>query len=467
MKKLGYSLFSLLLAAAHAFAQQDVKLSPRQLQEDLALVKQQIYNVHAYPYTEIDQKEYDRLFSEIHSGLKDSLTATAFMKKIKPLFARLCDEHAQVSLPDSLLETPYRSGGAFLPITLAFDGKNYRIDKILNEGSPLQPGDVITQIDLEDIDKLVKRSAGYSSGYPEQRLEKALKQFGYLYTWTVPDARSHFKITTRNGKTVRLAGVSANTWKAELDRQSGWNVQCQDYVYYEKIGDAGYVNACSFNVPHQDLDAVQRRIDTIYEQVKADAPKYLFIDVSKNSGGQSVVGSMLIDGFNGKPYRGYSVDFRRSESYIRLLKSWGMDAPDYYKAANEGDLIHIGGDTVRPDERPGRFAGKVFIVVGNGTFSSAMMFATIIKDNQLATIVGETPTLGHPNKFGEMYNTALPNTKVRLLFGVKRWLRPSGDTKNNQLFPDLPVTLTDDKAQLIKRILDKQNSGTTASAPQR
>ena len=176
---------------------------------------------------------------------------------------------------------------------------------------------------------------------------------------------------------------------------------------------------------------------------------------------------MLIDGFSSKPYRGYSVDFRRSESYIKLLKSWGMEAPDYYKAANNGDLIHISGDTVRPGERPGRFAGKVFIVVGNGTFSSAMMFATIVKDNHLAVIAGETPTLGHPNKFGEMYNTQLPNTKVRLLFGVKRWLRPSGDTKNNQLIPDMPVQLTDDKAQLIKRILDKQQTGTTASAPQR
>ena len=81
-----------------------------------------------------------------------------------------------------------------------------------------------------------------------------------------------------------------------------------------------------------------------------------------------------------------------------------------------------------------------------------MLFATEIKDNQIAKIIGQTPENGHPSGFGELYNTTLPNTKISLRFGVKEWIRPAGKNNDNVLHPD--VLLTDAQmasvAQLIK-----------------
>ena len=456
MKKL-ISLLLIALAALCTYGQtnyNEPKFSATELKSDLAYLKNQLYTVHVDPYTEFNKAQYDQLFEAIDKKLADSLTATAFLKMIKPVIAHLCDEHAQAYLPEKLLWVRYQEEDVFLPITLSRQGNAYRVEKVLSTGTGIKPGDIITEIDNKPIAELLDQCALFSSGYADQRLEKAFLQFGYLYTWTLPGVQNSYTIKTATGRDVTVAGVSLKTWQDELNRQTGWGSACDEKISYQKIDNTGYITACSFNIPPKQLDSIRAKIASVFEQVNKDKPVNLFIDISKNSGGQSVVGRMLIDGFNDKPYSGFSSNFKKSQDYVNLLKSWKIEADDYYRAAPEGKIFHFSSDTTFPPEHNDkRFKGKVFIIVGNGTFSSAMMMATWIKDNHLATIAGETPRIGHPNGFGELYNTRLPNTKINLLFGVKQWIRPSGDLKDNLLRPDLQIRLTDNKEELIKDVL--------------
>jgi len=431
------------------------KFAANELKADLAYLKQQLYTVHVYPYTEFSKTEYDQLFDKINSRLTDSLPATGFLKMIKPVIAHLCDEHAQVYLPDKQLWKSYREEAVFLPVTLSRKGNTYYIEKVLSIQNGLKRGENVAAIDNVPIGNLIKQCALFSSGYPEQRVEKTLQQFGYLYTWMLPTVRHEYKITKANGKSIMIPGVTLKIWQDELNRQTGWDAACDEKIAYQKINNVGYITACSFNIAGKQLDSISTVIDKIFEQVHKDNPKYLFIDVSKNSGGQSRVGQMLIDGFYNKPYRGFGQDFKKSEAYIKLLKSWKIEADDYYKDAPEGKVFHFQPDSIFPGNNSNHYKGKVFLIVGNGTFSSAMMMAAWIKDNHIATIAGETPMLGHPNGFGELYNTQLPNTKINLLFGVKRWIRPSGNLKDNLLRPDIRVKLTDNKEELIQSILNR------------
>ena len=452
---------ALLLLITHAAVygqaiSTESKFSPAELKADLAYLQQQLYTVHVYPYTELSKEQYDQLFAGIKEKLTDPLSATAFLKLVKPVIAHLSDEHARAYLPDKLLPQTYRENAVFLPVTLVKQGSAYRVEKVLSAQSKLRQGEIITAVDGVATDELIGQCALFTSGYTDQRLEKAASQFGYLYTWTLPGFRTSYVIKTSNNKLITLQGVTLKVWKDELNRQTGWDSGCEEKISYQKINNAGYITACSFNIPPRQLDSIRNKINSIFDQVKKDNPRYLFIDISHNSGGQSVVGGMLMDGFNSKPYRGFGQNFKKSEDYVKLLKSWGAEADDYYKNAPEGKVFHFEPDTTFPPQtKPNRFTGQVFIIVGNGTFSSAMMMATWVKDNHLATIAGETPKLGHPNGFGELYNTKLPNTKINILFGVKQWIRPSGDLKDNLLIPDLPVKLVDDKEALIKSILAK------------
>jgi C-terminal processing protease CtpA/Prc len=204
----------------------------------------------------------------------------------------------------------------------------------------------------------------------------------------------------------------------------------------------------------KDFKVLQNEVDSIFRLIKADQPKALFIDVSKNSGGNSSVGDIIISDIYSKPYSTYQCNWRRSNEYLNLTRSWGRIDSNYFKAP-VGSVIHFdSGQSYPPRDNPNRFNGKVYIIVGDGTFSSAMMFATVIKDNHIAEIIGQTPQNGHPDHFGELYNSRLPNTKLKYRFGVKEWIRPAGKQSDNYLRPDVIID-TDkyaDAGELFKAI---------------
>lgn len=122
------------------------------------------------------------------------------------------------------------------------------------------------------------------------------------------------------------------------------------------------------------------------------------------------------------------------------MKTLGKNYPDYEKLKN-GDNLTMSSELRNPAENPLRFKGKTYVVVGQNTFSSAMMFAVIVLDNKLATVVGEVPDRGHPNHFGELIKFTTPNTNLDFYFGVKEWIRPAGKIEPNKLIPDKIIIL--------------------------
>jgi C-terminal processing protease CtpA/Prc len=454
MKKNLIALSVFIFVATNLFGQSpgEKKFSKQQLKEDLSYLKEQIFSVHINPYTELNQQQYEQLFSSIDAKLKDSLSATDFLKLVKPVIAYLSDEHAGISLETKLLTQSYRSDAVFCPLTLTKDGSNYKVAKVLSGEADLKDK-IIIKIDGQSIEAALSKCALYSSGYPDQRVEKAMAQFGSLYTLSFPGIQHQFIVTTGDRRTTTIKGVTLQTWHDELAKQTGWDETCKEAVSYQKIGDAGYINSCSFMISDKKMDSLKTRIDGIFDQIKKDDLKYLFIDVSKNGGGNSAVGNVLIDYFYDKSYGTYRCNWKKSEDYLKLLKSWGGQPGDQYSNTPDGEILHFSSDTVDAAVNPHRFKGKVFVVIGNGTFSSAIMFATLVKDNHIATLAGEIPANGHPNHFGEMYNTQLPNTKIDVRFGVKEWIRPSGEKADNKLRPDILIDPKMPKEELIKTVI--------------
>lgn len=223
-------------------------------------------------------------------------------------------------------------------------------------------------------------------------------------------------------------------------------------IQYRRYGNTGYILARSFGTRgNQDLTVYERCIDSIFVLIRRDGVKRLLIDVSSNDGGASAVGSMLINRIHSKPYRSYSMNWKRSNEYLATIKSWGIKDEVYEKTA-PGEVLHASSRSITPDEVANRFKGKVMVLIGPETFSSAILFATLVQDNKIARLAGESPATGHPTHFGEMYSVVLPNTGLQLRFGVKEWIRPAGRDAVNKLVPDFPCKLPadGDVGKLIK-----------------
>lgn len=84
--------------------------------------------------------------------------------------------------------------------------------------------------------------------------------------------------------------------------------------------------------------------------------------------------------------------------------------------------------------------GKLFVIIGRGTYSSALQNAITLSRENNATLIGE-PTGGKPNHYGEVRNFGLPNVDLRIQYSTRYWLNyPEGDPLT--LEPDVSTVIT-------------------------
>ncbi|HKE22124.1 MAG TPA: hypothetical protein VKB88_07015 [Bryobacteraceae bacterium] len=83
--------------------------------------------------------------------------------------------------------------------------------------------------------------------------------------------------------------------------------------------------------------------------------------------------------------------------------------------------------------------GKLFVIIGRNTFSSAILNALRFRNTTKATLVGE-PTAGKPNHFGEVRNFDLPNSHITVSYSTKYFRDSKEDT--DSLMPDVLAELT-------------------------
>jgi hypothetical protein len=82
---------------------------------------------------------------------------------------------------------------------------------------------------------------------------------------------------------------------------------------------------------------------------------------------------------------------------------------------------------------------RLFVILGRGTFSSAVLNAIELKNQTHATFVGE-PTGGKPNHFGEVRSFTLKNSKLNVSYSTKYFTHAKEDT--DSFYPDIPVDLS-------------------------
>ena len=82
-----------------------------------------------------------------------------------------------------------------------------------------------------------------------------------------------------------------------------------------------------------------------------------------------------------------------------------------------------------------RFNGKTYLLINKNTFSTALGFATVIKDYEIGHIIGEQ-TKSEVNEFGDIYPFDLPNSGLWVWCSAKRYIRPSGELTIGGLKPD-------------------------------
>jgi len=194
----------------------------------------------------------------------------------------------------------------------------------------------------------------------------------------------------------------------------------------------------------------------MFAQIRKNNIQGLIIDLRRNGGGFSGTGDLLIRYFARAPFRQYAkVAKRLTPQAIAFYKSIGID---FMSLLNEGyDTSSLTLDPnglptqrdftvearfVDPVEESSRFAGPVFVLVGRGTYSSAMLFASTVQHYGLATLIGEETQsfVQGRQHYGDVVFLSLPHSQLTVQISTSIFTVMRADKeKGARIVPDYKV----------------------------
>ena len=81
---------------------------------------------------------------------------------------------------------------------------------------------------------------------------------------------------------------------------------------------------------------------------------------------------------------------------------------------------------------------KSYVIIGNRTFSSAIINTIDFEKKLDAVLVGE-PTMGKPNHYGEVRSFVLPNSKIGIRYSTKHFIFLK-DKDPDSIYPDYRIS---------------------------
>ncbi len=441
MKKLFVTTFLTVAIAVlglqAAVAQQ--RFSRAALVADLDTLVSTIEEVHPDPYTVVKKKQFYKEVARVKAGLRDSMTRSEFYLEIAPLTASLGDGHTGVYfIPDDRLT----QNSLLFPYAVMIEKRDTSVVVIL-DGSSLENTipvkSRILSINGIATRTIIERMASYFSG--EQfnfRLESLNYQHFIFLMYSLYPA-DEFDIVYRdpqgNTHTKTTPAVSFLTF-AEIFRQrreAEPPASPQRQYYYElaKVDTAANVAVIDFR-NFKGEDQVRPFLDSTFTVLKERNIGNLVIDIRNNGGGNSAIGDEFFQYISPVPFKQYGeVDVKVSR----------FKAKGYEENVKEGEIIHYAVEELNPlRDNPLRYTGKVYLLTGNRSFSSAADFAWAFHYFKMGTIVGEE-TGGLIDSFGDVCYLKLPNTKIDYGVSFKKFTGYGSNGKQfHGVYPDVEVS---------------------------
>ncbi|MCX6144209.1 MAG: S41 family peptidase [Ignavibacteriales bacterium] len=210
----------------------------------------------------------------------------------------------------------------------------------------------------------------------------------------------------------------------------------RQFRVFENTAVVGVNSLRLSNNPDTELKEWLVFLDTTFQSISAAKIPNLLIDISENGGGAERIGYMLLNYlWKGKLRTTYNSEEFALDSLVRLSIFSQMKDVSY------------------ADYKWSRFEGRVYLLIGERTFSSAARLADIFKTNRMGTIIGR-PTRGFRSHYGEMASGRLPSTGLPFTWSTKFFVSASGDLEPHGIYPDVNIAL-DGAEDPIKVLTDE------------
>ncbi len=424
-----------------------LQLSKKDFQEDLRFWNKVMEESHVNLFHSISREKLAVLEEKLLEGLPDSIPPETAVLVIGRLGAALNEGH--IGLPSSpLTDSLYTQSRRFPFLIQKTDEDALVVNEDISAEQKLSPAARIIRINGRPVNRIIDEYKQYFGGLPiwrGQQVAANIRKLLFLHGITAPFA---LDAVTAEGDSISFSvagfdkqqGDSINKALAQRNRSS------LPYAYQLLENNIGLINYRS--MVDNARDPFSAFLERTFASIDSQQISGLVIDLRENSGGNSALGEILISYFSKKPYRfSAGMKWKISEHYKEFLKSkpGGYNEADnrFYNSQKNGDTYEYKvTELAIPKHRDHFFSGKVAVLMGPNTFSSANMLSDAIKTYGMARIFGEASG-EPPNDFGEMFNFMLPNSGIIARASTKMFTRVDGNEKNfDPVLPDVWVKPT-------------------------
>lgn len=433
MKLDRYKLLALaaLAVSTPGYGTEERRFTPDELRADLAVVETVIRDRHPDISHSASPEGLNRALAEASRALDHPMNrveAWSILARLNPVFA---DAHMVVGIADRRGETNAHlaAGGRLFPfeIEAAADGKIYVAALLGGAPTPLQGARILSvngtsaaEIRRSLMPLMQGETIGFRSGIMARR-------FAYYHFKLFGESANYDIEVRHNGRRqlLRVAGSQSvpATMADELDFDRAFRFEllpCQSALLT--------VNSFVWDDKSKFLEFTRNA----FAQIRSAGVTSLVIDVRANEGGND---DLWQEGI--MPYIATSRYQWASAFKKRVLN------PDQSRGERAFDVVAGPLESWRePDlANPLRFHGTTYVLIGQASYSSTVLFANVVRDFSFGRVAG-TGGFARADQTGGTQVTTLPNTGLVIVWPRFILTRPSGDHAPEMVEPDVAIDET-------------------------
>ena len=411
-------LICLLLICTKSFGQ---TFTPTEIHADLAFLKERIEEIHPNPYKFIEQSRFQQIYDSLYRVEKSLTVKQTFTHFLNLTRAIQCG-HTSI-LVDERLIRPNNVNPKFLPMdVIIFDNKVF-VSRNLSENNLLIKGTEITEIEEIPIPKLLKNLTKYTFQNGDGKnadvelyyLQRNFRRLLYLFFDEQDELHLKIKLPKEEKKISVKAQPLAYLREMEAELNPIRSAEFYKNIYLNELdAKTDILRIRSFDGNEFENGNFKVEIQHIFQKIEKKQTKNLIIDIRNNAGGGLDYADELLKYLLNKSYQKYQIS---SSSSIKEKKK-GYAVSRFYEPSNNYS-----------------FTGNVYVLVNEGTFSTAVYLAAHLKSQQVGTCIGTIcGGAADGSSAGDFTSFTLPNTKFTVNLPLLKI--DYNATKTLQLTPD-------------------------------
>jgi hypothetical protein len=453
-------------------------------QQDFLYLTETVRETHPEPYGTWGKANFDAEQNRFLESLAAETSRVAFERTLQSFLSHIRDSHtsAQTSWMGGQLEYPVSFFWIKDTLILASVGRE--------EDTTLIGSHVLSfyGVPTDEVFTRFTRFISYENIYVARRTLQYYFIFPALHreVGIIKGDTLELTLLAANGTTSthnvmpvqqpkRIAPYKSHPITQKVNRPFRYTILKEEsacYLQWNTMMDLRVVRLLSFPMNilaypvfwYMGIGYFDNFLENMFEEMKEEGVTTLIVDVRGNGGGSSAYGEQLLYHLDvPSNIKTYSMAIRFSlfyrEFFPEAYQFFSSRYAEKHNGAKLPDSLLVTSDFVATDSleqvyfgnvmnpksnyyiEPDRnvFKGKVYFLVGDGTYSSAIILSTLVKDNKLFTMVGQ-PTRGRPSHYGDTPVLKLPNSGIVCRISCKKFFRPdiSKDTEDS-LYPDVEI----------------------------